>query len=593
MKIRLLLLPMFFLCSFTSFSQVKILFDATKAETAGNADWIIDADLFNLKYTPNAGTGGTKSNAQRYPTPGQSGITSTTAESYWKGGISAWGIDCAKRNYLVETLPWNGRISYGDSTNNQDLKGFTVFVVCEPNIKFTLSEMQAMMSFVSNGGSLIMVSDHTVSDRNNDSWDSPAIWNDFFTNNGIKANPFGMTLELTNIVETTSNIYAASTDSIINGPYGTVSQVMFVNGATISISKTSNASVKAVVYKTSAVAGGNTGAMVAYARYGKGKVFLIGDSSPVDDGTGNTSSSLYNGYFADANGNHQKLLMNAMVWMATKDSSNIPTTNAPSSLRYSPDTLITYYSYSRFSTKPVVIWGGDTGIYRVSGNPAFLKIDSLSGILIITNPTQIGSYPITVYAGNKKGYDSTIFRITVLPGKPLNFYYSPNTIQDTVYPWKGKSSKPLIDWQGEIGVFKLSPVDTSWKIDSLTGEINYDFPQFGPHSTAIIAQNSAGTVQTNFMVNAILLEGISRNESFSKISIFPNPADDFIKVDFGDSQSGKATFYDRVGARIQINTFINSNILKIDTDKFSNGIYWIELETKEGISYLKFNISHQ
>ena len=30
-------------------AQIKILFDATKAEMAGNADWVIDADEFNLR----------------------------------------------------------------------------------------------------------------------------------------------------------------------------------------------------------------------------------------------------------------------------------------------------------------------------------------------------------------------------------------------------------------------------------------------------------------------------------------------------------------------------------------------------------------
>jgi hypothetical protein len=28
-------------------AQVKVLFDATKAESAGNADWVIDADVHN------------------------------------------------------------------------------------------------------------------------------------------------------------------------------------------------------------------------------------------------------------------------------------------------------------------------------------------------------------------------------------------------------------------------------------------------------------------------------------------------------------------------------------------------------------------
>lgn len=30
---------------------VKILFDATKAESEGNADWVVDADLNNLRFS--------------------------------------------------------------------------------------------------------------------------------------------------------------------------------------------------------------------------------------------------------------------------------------------------------------------------------------------------------------------------------------------------------------------------------------------------------------------------------------------------------------------------------------------------------------
>jgi hypothetical protein len=34
-------------------AQTKILFDATKAEMAGNGDWVIDADSHNLKANSN------------------------------------------------------------------------------------------------------------------------------------------------------------------------------------------------------------------------------------------------------------------------------------------------------------------------------------------------------------------------------------------------------------------------------------------------------------------------------------------------------------------------------------------------------------
>ena len=98
LKRKISFLILFFALNLGLQAQVKILFDATKAETAGNADWQIDADVFNLGYTdgpPVAGQGN-EANPQRYPTPAQTTVTQSTAESYWKGGLSSWGIDLVK-----------------------------------------------------------------------------------------------------------------------------------------------------------------------------------------------------------------------------------------------------------------------------------------------------------------------------------------------------------------------------------------------------------------------------------------------------------------------------------------------------------------
>lgn len=135
----------------------RFLFDATKAETAGNADWVIDED---------------NSTPQRIPTPAQSTITASTKETYWTGALSSWGIALVKAGDYVETLPSTGAITYGNASNAQDLSNYDVFVVDEPNIVFTAAEKTAILTFVQNGGGLFMVSDHTGSDRNNDGWDS-------------------------------------------------------------------------------------------------------------------------------------------------------------------------------------------------------------------------------------------------------------------------------------------------------------------------------------------------------------------------------------------------------------------------------------
>lgn len=105
----------------------KVLFDLTKAEDAGNADWRIDgaysdyaAALRGLGYTVGSLTG--------------TGITSTS------------------------------------------LSGAAVLVIPEPQSPFSDTERAAIQAFVQGGGGVFMITDHRVSDRNNNGWDSPEVF---------------------------------------------------------------------------------------------------------------------------------------------------------------------------------------------------------------------------------------------------------------------------------------------------------------------------------------------------------------------------------------------------------------------------------
>jgi hypothetical protein len=292
------LLSLLIIISFICFpQQKKFLFDNLHAETAGNADWVIDED----SNVPG-----------RYPTPAQSTVTSTTAESYWTGALSSWGIDLVKLGHSVETLT-SGSITYG-TANAQDLKNYDVFVIDEPNTLFTSSEKIALINFVQNGGGLFMISDHTGSDRNNDGYDSPVIWNDLFTNNTLVTNPFGMAVDLTNISQTSTNVLSG--DYLTAGTYGNVTAMKWNNGATATLNTTANSSVTGVVW-TTGTAHGNTGLMVARAKYGLGRVVLVCDSSPADDGTGGSGNTLYVGWLDPlVNGSHANLHMNGSLWLA-------------------------------------------------------------------------------------------------------------------------------------------------------------------------------------------------------------------------------------------------------------------------------------
>ena len=282
--------------SITTATPKKFLFDATKAETAGNADWVVDADSF----------------PQRFPTPAQSNVTATTTESFWRGGLSAWGIALAKLGHSVETLPSGTAITYG-GTGAQDLKNYDVFVVDEPNIRFTAAEKTAILNFVKNGGGLFMISNHTVSDRNNDGWDSPAIWNDLMSTNTVKTNPFGITITLNKFSETTSNRLSATTNPILNGSQGIVTNLKYSAGASMSINTTANPTVQGLIWRASS-SQGTSNIMCASATFGTGRVVVIGDSSPADDGTGATGDTLYPGWTELVS--HSRLHMNASLWLA-------------------------------------------------------------------------------------------------------------------------------------------------------------------------------------------------------------------------------------------------------------------------------------
>jgi hypothetical protein len=314
----------------------KFLFDATKYENAGSADWQIDADgTANVPLY----TGGTtvETAAQRFPTPSYTGITVSTTETYWKGAMSAWAVELVKRGHLVETLPVGTAITYGNASNPQDLSNYDVYMIIEPNRLFTATEKTAIMNFVNNGGGLMIITDHTAattagtdangynpSDRDGDGFDSPRVVNDLMTNNGINNNnPFGFTVDFVDISEKpTTKVYTGTNTNaqkVLGGLAGTASKLAFYNGATATLTPSTNANVQGLFWRMSGTVGSNTNVMALLSTYGTGRIVFVGDSSPSDDGTGDTGDSLFNGWSGDVpSGNtaHPALHLNASLWLA-------------------------------------------------------------------------------------------------------------------------------------------------------------------------------------------------------------------------------------------------------------------------------------
>ncbi|GAA2393106.1 hydrolase [Dactylosporangium salmoneum] len=309
----------------------RVLFDNSKAETAGNADWIISTSQ---------------------PDPlGQN--ANPTGETSWTGALSSWGVALQRTGqYSLKTLPAGNTITYG-GTGALDLKNFDEFVMPEPNSPLSAAEKTAIMRFVQAGGGFFLIVDHTGSDRNNDGWDSVRIANDLLTNNGVdNTDPFGFSVDVNNIGTENPAAISSSTDPVINGPFGTVRGSIIRNGSTQTLHPADNPAVKGLVYRSGFTPGGTTGAFFTTSAFGAGRVAVWGDSSPIDDGTGQSGNTLFDGW-NDTAGTNAALALNATAWLAGSGTTTPPTTTPPT------------------STPPTTPGGGGCPGGQLFGNPGF------------------------------------------------------------------------------------------------------------------------------------------------------------------------------------------------------------------------------
>ena len=76
--------------------------------------------------------------------------------------------------------------------------------------------------------------------------------------------------------------------------------------------------------------------------------------------------------------------------------------------------------------------------------------------------------------------------------------------------------------------------------------------------------------------------GISSNidDTDPKVSVFPNPASDFITIDDADNVVHRVTIYNVLGKEIASHD--SSSIKKFDMMNFQNGIYLVQLIDQQG-----------
>ncbi|HET6210575.1 MAG TPA: Ig domain-containing protein, partial [Jatrophihabitans sp.] len=236
------------------------------------------------------------------------------------------------------------------------------------------------------------------------------VLNDLMTNNSVDStDPFGFSIDLLNIASENPNVIGASagSDPIIKGPFGTATGTIIRNGTTVTMKPADNASVRGEIYRTGYSSSGTTGAAVATSTFGSGRVMFIGDSSTIDDGTGSSGNTLYNGW-NDPAGTDDKVMLNGTEWLAGAgggSTGGVTVTN-PGSQTGTVGSAVSLQLSASGGTAPYT--------WTAGGLPTGLSA-STSG-LISGTPSAAGSYTVTVTAKDATGATgSASFSWTINP----------------------------------------------------------------------------------------------------------------------------------------------------------------------------------
>ncbi|MEU4346313.1 hydrolase [Streptomyces sp. NPDC023838] len=441
----------------------RVLFDNSKVETAGNADWIIGTsqpDPLGQKADP-------------------------SVEKDWTGALSSWGVALQKTGaYSLKTLPSGNTITYGTSSA-LDLQNFDTFVLPEPNVLLSAAEKTAVMKFVQNGGGLFMISDHTGSDRNNDGADAVKVLNDLMTNNSVDStDPFGFSIDSLNIASDNPRAVTGTTDPVLNGSFGKVTGSIIRNGTTATLKPADNPAVKGLVYRTGS--SGNTGAFFATSTFGSGRVAFWGDSSPIDDGTGQSGNTLFDGW-DDPAGTDAALALNGTEWLAGAAGSSGGTGGTGGGTCTAAQLLANPGFESGASA-----WAGSSGVITTDSGEA----------------ARTGTYKAWLNGYGSAHTDTLSQSVTIPAGctsAKLSFYLHVDTAETTTTTAYDTLKAQVVDANGTV----LSTLATYSNLNAADGYTlrTFDLGAYAGRTVTVKFTGTEGSqVQTSFVIDDTALD---------------------------------------------------------------------------------------
>ena len=115
-----------------------------------------------------------------------------------------------------------------------------------------------------------------------------------------------------------------------------------------------------------------------------------------------------------------------------------------------------------------------------------------------------------------------------------------------------------------------------------TSDLSYSFAKDEDfYIVEVVALYEEGT---SVGVIASDLDGVSIQETMSKdgnVEVYPNPARDYIKLSANNYQLSAVRIYNYLGILIE-EIEVNSSDIEINVSDYSNGVYFIEVQTENG-----------
>ena len=236
-----------------------VLFDLSKREASGNADWRID------------------------------------------GAYSSWADELRRQGFEPRSIT-------DRMISSQTLMEANVLVIPEPQNPFSDTERQTILEFVQRGGGLLMIADHRDSDRDNDGWDSPEVFNgwDGKTPSNVPSE-YRTSLDAASSFGLSFSFASSFRDPVITiKPLTSHSITDGLPSAGIYVGTS--------IDQGTPLMGANGKTYLAVNEIGKGRVLGYGDSSAFSDGTfSDGTKSKYNNW---VNLSNARLAINAVKWLA-------------------------------------------------------------------------------------------------------------------------------------------------------------------------------------------------------------------------------------------------------------------------------------